>query len=179
MGVLSQAMERVRVWDPFVRLFHWSLVGLFLIAWATGEEWGYVHTRAGYAIAGLLAARIIWGFVGTKHARFSSFVYSPRTVLAFLADTARLKARRYLGHNPAGGVMVIALMVMIALITATGIMMTTDAFRGVEWVGEAHEALVNVAIVLVILHVAGVVLASFEHSENLVRAMVTGWKRPG
>lgn len=169
--------EMVKVWDPLVRLFHWSLVALFIFSFATGDEWKAAHIYSGYAIAVLLLVRVAWGLVGTRHARFSDFVHSPVTVARFLAESARLKARRYVGHNPAGGAMVIALILMISGIAATGYMMTTNAFWGLEWVEDAHEALVYLTLGLVVLHVAGVVFASLEHRENLVMAMVTGWKR--
>ena len=167
----------VRVWDPFVRIFHWSLVGLFAFAWATGDEWGKAHELAGYVIAGLVALRVIWGFVGPAHARFSDFIRSPVVTIRFLADTMRMKARRYIGHNPAGGMMVLALLAMIAVIATTGYMMTTNAYWGVEWVEEVHEGAVNITLGLVVLHVAGVIFAGIEHKENLVKAMITGWKR--
>lgn len=167
----------VRVWDPLVRLFHWSLVGAFVIAWATGDELQALHELAGYAIVGLLIMRVIWGFVGTVHARFSDFVHRPSTVIGYLVDTLRLRAKRYLGHNPAGGAMVIALLVMLAITCATGILMTTDAFWGIEWVEEIHEFAANLTVVLVGLHLVGVFVASVEHRENLVKAMITGRKR--
>jgi cytochrome b len=169
--------EMVRVWDPFVRIFHWSLVILFAAAFLTGDESKRLHLQIGYVVAGLVAARVIWGLIGTRHARFSDFIYAPGTTIGFLFDTMRLKARRYLGHNPLGGLMVIVLLIAIAGICTTGYMMTTDAFWGIEWVEETHEALVYGTLVLVALHVAGVIFASVEHSENLVRSMVTGLKR--
>ncbi len=167
----------VKVWDPLVRIFHWSLVGFFTFSFLTGDEWEKAHIYSGYTIIGLLIFRVVWGLIGTEHARFSSFVYSPRKVLSFLADTLKMRAQRYIAHNPAGGAMVIALILSIAGIAATGFMMTTDAYWGVEWVEELHEVLANITLVLIVLHIAGVILASFEHRENLVRAMVTGWKR--
>lgn len=169
--------EEVRVWDPFVRLFHWSLVGLFTFAFLTGDEWDTAHELAGYAIAALLLARVIWGFFGSGHARFTDFVRSPATVLRYLADTIRMRAPRHLGHNPAGGAMVVALLVMIAAVCTTGWLMTTDAYWGVSWVEEVHEAAAYTAVALIALHVLGVVVASLEHRENLVRAMITGRKR--
>jgi len=171
------AGSTVRVWDPVVRLFHWSLVVAFVVAWLTGDEMKTVHEAAGYTIVGLLGVRILWGFVGSTHARFTDFVYRPSTVVAYLLDTARLRAKRYVGHNPAGGAMVLALLLMLAATAATGIMMTTDAFWGVGWVEEAHEIVANLTVVLVGLHLAGVLAASAEHRENLVRAMITGRKR--
>jgi cytochrome b len=167
----------VKVWDPLVRVFHWSLVGLFAFSYLSGDEWKQAHILSGYAIIGLLAVRVVWGFVGTRHARFSNFIYSPVTTARFMVDTVAMKARRYIGHNPAGGAMVIALLISISGIAGTGYMMTTDAYWGVEWVEEAHELLANLTLGLIVLHVAGVVLASIEHKENLVRAMITGRKR--
>src|SRR5262249_49770075 len=130
--------EMVRVWDPFIRVFHWSLVALFAFAFVTGDAWMKAHVLAGYAIAALVAMRIVWGLVGSRHARFASFVFGPRPTLAFLRDTMRMKARRYLGHNPAGGAMVVTLLVALAVIVSTGYAMTTDAFWGVEWVEDLH-----------------------------------------
>jgi len=167
----------IKVWDPLVRVFHWSLATLFLAAYATGEDTGQVHIAAGYGIAGLIALRIGWGFVGPRHARFSNFVRSPREVLAYLRDVALLRAPRYLGHNPAGGAMIIALLVMLVGTATTGYMMTTDAFWGAKWVEEIHEPFANLTVGLVVLHVLGVLLSSFLHGENLVKSMITGQKR--
>ncbi|MHB0767389.1 cytochrome b/b6 domain-containing protein [Bradyrhizobium sp. 5.13L] len=169
---------KVKVWDPFVRVFHWSLAGLFLLAYATGDEIESVHIAAGYTIAGLLAVRIAWGFVGPRHARFRDFVRSPHAVFAYMRDVALLKAPRYLGHNPAGGAMVVALIVTLIGTCTTGCMMTSGSFWGEKWVEEVHESFANLMIGLVVVHVLGVLVASFEHSENLVKAMITGSKRP-
>jgi cytochrome b len=165
-----------RVWDPFVRAFHWSLVGLFIVAFVTGAEVEWLHFAVGYAIAALVALRVAWGFVGPRHARFRDFVRPPREVLAYLRDAVRLRAPRHLGHNPAGGAMVIAMLGLLVGISVTGFMMTTDAFWGAQWVEELHEGLVNTMLILIALHVAGVLLSSFEHGENLIRAMFTGRK---
>jgi cytochrome b len=168
----------VKVWDLFVRVFHWSLVTLFVIAYATGDELEKVHIAAGYAIATLLALRLVWGFVGPTHARFGNFVRSPRAVLSYMREALLLQAPRYLGHNPAGGAMIIALITSLIATCVTGVMMTTDAYWGAKWVEVVHEALANVTVGLVALHVLGVLVTSFEHRENLVKAMVTGRKRP-
>ncbi|MGE0750317.1 MAG: cytochrome b/b6 domain-containing protein [Variibacter sp.] len=167
----------VKVWDTFVRVFHWSLAILFLVAYATGDEIENVHIAAGYAIAGLLAARILWGFIGPPHARFSNFVRAPKEVLAYLRDVVLLRAPRYIGHNPAGGAMIIALLAMLIGTCITGYMMTTDAYWGAKWVEEVHELLANLTIGFIVVHVLGVIVASFEHRENLVKAMITGRKR--
>ncbi len=108
---------------------------------------------------------------------FSNFVYPPRVIVRYMADMMHVRAPRYLGHNPAGGVMVVALLAMLLVLCITGIMMTTDAFWGVEWVDNLHAIANNIALVLVAFHVGGVAFASIEHNENLVRAMFTGFKR--
>lgn len=173
----SAGPRLVKVWDIFVRLFHWSLVITFATAWYTGGIWDQPHLAAGYLVLALILARIIWGFVGSRYALFSDFVYPPRIIFRYMRDMAHLRAPRYLGHNPAGGAMVIALLTMLLVLCLTGIMMTTDAFWGVEWVDNLHATASNIALVLVALHVGGVVFASIEHGENLVRAMFTGFKR--
>jgi cytochrome b len=177
IGARQKARSTVKVWDPVVRLFHWSLVIAFTVAWLTGDELKRVHEWAGYMIVGLLLIRIIWGFVGSPYARFGNFVYRPSTITRFLLDTAKFRAKRYLGHNPAGGAMVIALLTVLAATATTGIMMTSDAYWGVEWVEDIHEIAANLAIVLVGLHLVGVLIASVENRENLVGSMVTGRKR--
>jgi len=111
----------VRVWDPLVRLFHWSLVAAFVTAYFTGDEESEVHIYAGYFILGLLVFRIVWGLVGTRHARFSDFLYSPRRTLQYLKSLRAGKPEHYLGHNPAGGWMVILLLVSLSLATWTGL----------------------------------------------------------
>lgn len=167
----------VRVWDPLVRIFHWSLVTLFFVAFFTGEDLMSVHKLAGYIVGGLVAFRVVWGLIGPRHARFTDFVRSPGTVFTYVRDALAMKAPRHIGHNPAGGAMIVALLLAIAGIATTGYMMTTDAFWGIEWVEEAHAALVYGTLGLIALHVGGVILASVEHGENLAKAMVTGRKR--
>lgn len=167
----------IKVWDPFVRIFHWSLVALFVVAYATGDEIERVHVAAGYAIAGLLGARIIWGLVGPQHARFANFVRPPREILAYLRDIAMLRAPRFIGHNPAGGAMIVALLVALVGTCATGYMMTTDAYCGSKLIEHVHEFLADLTVGLVVAHVIGVLIASFEHRENLVASMIFGRKR--
>ena len=173
----SERSGLVSVWDPFVRIFHWSLIALFLFAYFTGNEWDKPHEWAGYIIGGLVACRVLWGFIGSTHARFKDFIYKPTIVKAFLRDSLRLRGKRYLGHNPAGGVMVIVLLSSIASICITGYLMTTDRFWGVSWMETAHEVFVNMTLGFILFHIAGVVFASIEHGENLVKSMVTGLKR--
>ena len=178
------------VWDPLVRLFHWTLVAAYALAWATGDDWMNLHEFAGYTIGGLLLFRLAWGLFGTRHARFGDFVRPPREVLRYLKDVLLFRAPRYVGHNPAGGAMVIALLVALLLTVVTGVLaLGGEEFRGpaaglaitlgddgAEFFEEAHEVLANLTLLLVFAHVAGVLLASFQHHENLVRAMFTGRK---
>ena len=187
------ANDEVKVWDPLVRVFHWALVAAFLIAYLTeDEDWLTLHVWAGYTIIGLLVFRLIWGFIGPRHARFSDFVTSPGAALGFIKDSARFKAKRYLGHNPAGGWMIILLVVLLSLIALSGVMLYgADQHAGPlagmmagtsgmweDVLEEAHEVLVNMTMALIVIHVAGVVVESLMHKENLVRAMFTGRKRP-
>ena len=167
----------IKVWDPFVRVFHWSLVSFFAIAWVTADEWDRIHEDAGYTIAVLVGLRVVWGLIGARHARFLDFVYRPSTVIGYVKDNIRLRAKRYLGHNPAGGAMVLALLLSLSVTAGTGVMTTMDSFWGVEWVEELHEGAANLMLGLVFLHVVGVILSSLQHRENLVRSMFTGLKR--
>jgi cytochrome b len=167
----------IKVWDPLVRVFHWSLATLFLAAYLTGEDAGQVHIAAGYAIAGLIALRIVWGFVGPRHARFSNFVRSPREVLAYLRDVALLRAPRYLGHNPAGGAMILVLLTLVGITGLSGWLSETDRFFAVGWIEDLHSFSAYALIAFVGLHVAGVIASSLLHRENLVRAMITGKKQ--
>jgi cytochrome b len=171
------AISAIKVWDPFVRWFHCLLAILFAAAWYTGGIWDDPHLFTGYGVAVLVLARIVWGFAGSQYARFNDFVYGPRTILRYLADALRMRAPRYLGHNPAGGAMVVTLLVTLVVLCTTGIMMTMDAFWGVQWVDDLHQTASDFSLILVGLHVAGVILASLEHHENLILAMITGWKR--
>lgn len=176
-GRPNEPSAMVKVWDPFVRIFHWSLVALFTIAFLTGDEVEWLHVWAGYAITALVVMRIVWGFIGPHNARFSSFVKGPRAVMSFLRQSLHLDAPRYLGHNPAGGAMIVALLVLLAALCGTGVAMTTDAYWSSKALEEVHEVLANITLALVGLHIVGVLVASWEHGENLVRAMVTGRKR--
>ncbi len=167
----------VKVWDIAVRLFHWSLVTAYALAWLSADEWDRFHNQVGYVVAGLIGFRIIWGIVGTRHARFSDFLYRPSAVMRYLRDSVVGRAKRYLGHNPAGGAMVVVLLLSLIGVTVTGIAMTSDMFWGSEWVEDIHELFANLTLVLVALHIVGVIFASYEHKENLVKAMITGFKR--
>lgn len=167
----------LRVWDPLVRLFHWSLVAGVVLAWATSETGRDMHEPVGWFVLALLGLRLAWGLVGPRYARFSQFVPGPRSVLRYAAQVLRGRAPRYLGHNPLGALMVLALLADLLATGASGWLMTTDAFFGSEALEEVHEALAAALAPLVALHVAGVLVTGRHQRENLVRAMLTGRKR--
>lgn len=180
----------IRVWDPFVRIFHWLLVLLFTLAYVTAEAPLRLHVYAGYAVFGLVLWRVLWGVIGTRHARFSDFAYRPSAVLAYVKDTLALRARRYLGHNPAGGAMILLMLVSLMLVSISGfavyglekgagpLALLSGAPESLEDVlEEVHEFFANLMVLLVGVHIAGVVAESLIHRENLVKAMLTGRKR--
>lgn len=179
--------QTVAVWDPLVRIFHWSLAAFLVIAYLTEDELLSVHVYAGYAVAGLVAFRLVWGVIGTRHARFTDFVAGPGAVKRYLVRLFTGRAPRYIGHNPAGAAMIIALLIALAATTFTGAVLiagdgsgplagTVFASLSGESLEETHEFFANLTLFLVVLHVAGVVMSSLLHRENLVRAMVTGRK---
>jgi cytochrome b len=168
---------RIPAWEPLVRLFHWSLALSFAIAWFSANAWDDLHIWAGYASGALILARVAWGVFGTPYARFSQFVRSPRSVLAYLKAIARGGEQRYVGHNPAGGAMVVALILTMTATSTSGWALTTDAFWGVTGMQRLHSALADGLLLLVCAHLAGVMLASFRHRETLVVAMINGQKR--
>ena len=185
--------KMVRVWDPLVRVFHWGLAGSFAIAFLTEDDLLALHVWAGYLILGLIFIRVLWGFVGTRHARWSDFVKQPTEIFTYLKATIRSRAARYLGHNPAGGAMVVALMLSVTLTGLSGLAVygaqelsgpMAPLLSGLSegWahaLEDVHEVVANLTLLLVLLHLAGVALASLQHRENLVRAMITGLKRSG
>ena len=181
--------SQIYVWDPFVRIFHWTLVAGFTIAYLTEDDLLSVHVWAGYVVGALIAARVLWGFVGPAHARFSDFLYDPATTFRYMRDLVLLRGHRYLGHSPGGGYMIVALMLLIAATVVTGLIVyggdqQAGPLAGIvsketgESLEEVHEIIANIALAFVLLHIAAVVFASYAHRENLVRSMVTGYKRP-
>lgn len=198
------------VWDPVVRLFHWSLVILFALAYFTGEGDETLHAYSGYVILGLVLFRVVWGFIGAQHARFNDFIYGPRAVIAYFNGLLRGHPKHYVGHNPAGGLMVVVLLISLLAISWTGLKVygieghgplagdfslvaaearaddddddaDEEGARGFneaaeEYWEDLHEATVNFTLVLVFIHIVAVVLSSFAHRENLIRAMITGRK---
>lgn len=235
----------IRVWDPLVRIFHWSLVLAFTVAFLTGDEENITHIVAGYVVLGLISFRLVWGVIGTRHARFSDFVYSPATVIRYLKGLFSYKPEHYRGHNPAGGWMVILMLITLIIVSWTGLKVYAEEegkgplasnypefsmisiahaddderdddryeyqrSRGEhveydddedekheeddedgeeehgendnggeedEFWEELHEGASNFMLLLVVLHIMGVIIAGNIHGENLVKAMITGYKK--
>jgi cytochrome b len=172
----TTSRDMVRVWDPLVRLFHWSLAacvfGAFLV-----EEGDIAHRWLGYTALGLVAFRLLWGVVGSRHARFRDWVRGPRAVLAYLRERRAGRSRRRLGHNPAAAVMILALLGGVLAVGMTGWMQSWDRFFGAEWLEELHELLAWGLLGLIGLHVLAAVVESVHYRENLIAAMVHGRKR--
>lgn len=168
---------QVRVWDRFVRVFHWTLVLSFCIAYLSTDSIGWMHKGSGYLAVALVAARVVWGFVGSEHARFANFVPTPQALVAYLRALSRRREPRSLGHNPAGAVMIVLLLCTVSAIGITGWMLTLDAFWGNDTVETLHTLLVDAALIAVAFHVAANVYESLHQRENLIAAMVTGRKR--
>lgn len=173
--------SRILVWDLPTRVFHWLLVASFAGAFLTAESERYrdTHVALGYTVLGLLAFRLLWAFVGTRYARLSSFAFSPKAVVAYLKSLPTKSPMRYVGHNPAGSW-------SIYLIVALGFAASFSGYAvqqefGGHWIEEIHESAANAMLALVVVHVAGVILSSVLHRENLARAMVSGYKlgKPG
>jgi cytochrome b len=167
----------IRVWDPLVRTFHWTLALSFAVAWLSSKPSGRLHELAGCIVGVLVLARVAWGFLGSGYARFSQFVQPPAAVAAYLGSIATGSERRFIGHNPAGGAMIVILLASMMATAATGWLLTTDAFWGSLAVQRVHSILAHGVLLLVLAHLGGVALASVRHRENLVRAMVVGDKR--
>ena len=178
----------VKAWDPLIRVFHWSLVFSFLIAFVTEDDWLDLHVQAGYAVSFLIGFRLLWGIIGTRNARFYSFVKSPQIVLSHLRGMLTFKTSHYLGHNPVAAVMVIALLSSITLVSFSGLVIIASESQGPlagtvfsswrgEWMEEVHEFLANFTVLLIVGHLCGVVFSSFVEGENLAKAMITGRKK--
>lgn len=168
--------SRYKVWDPLVRVFHWSLVAGFAANALFLDPEGKLHEQVGYAVVALIGLRVIWGLVGPRLARFSSFPPSPQAALEQMQDFATGRRRAHLGHTPLGALMIYNLLLTILLIGLSGYAMTTDMFWGVDWVEEAHELLVTWAEISVAAHITAVLVESWRTRVNLPRAMVTGVK---
>lgn len=169
-------MERILVWDWPTRIGHWTMAIAFLVAYVTGdsEAWRLVHVMAGGTLAGVVLFRLLWGLIGTRHARFSAFLGSPAAALAYLGSLLRAQPDHHTGHNPAGGLAIVALLLLGLAAPASGWPVYQEI--GGEWLEELHEGVVNAMLMVVLIHLAGVFVGSWAHGENLPRAMITGYK---
>lgn len=166
----------IRVWDLPTRIFHWSLVASFVIAFVTAEseKWRDIHVVAGYTLAGLIAFRLLWGFVGGTYSRFSEFLPTPQKLFDYIKSLMSGQPQHHVGHNPAGAVAIFLLLGLGAVAAASGWAVYED--MGGHLMEELHEIAANGMMVVVAIHIAGVIVSSWLHRENLVRAMITGWK---
>lgn len=167
--------RRISVWDPFVRIFHWSLVILVLSNIFITEEGEDLHEVFGYICSGLVVLRVIWGFIGPHNARFSSFFPTPARVKQHLEAMKKGEFDPKEGHNPLGGAMIIVLMTLIVGLAVTGFMMEEiDLFFGEEWVEELHELLSITLQLMVVIHISAVIAVQERSGIPLVKPMITG-----
>lgn len=168
--------RKILVWDAPTRVFHWMQVASFVGAYLTSESERNrdVHLACGYILLGLIVFRVLWGFVGTRYARFGSFFFMPGDIIAYLGSLFKGNPKHYLGHNPAGSVSVWLLLTLGLFVCVTGVMALQD--EASDLVIEMHGVATDVMVIVILLHIAGVVVSSVLHRENLLRAMVTGFK---
>jgi len=168
--------QRILVWDLPTRIFHWLLAASFLGVFLSAESERYrdIHVALGYTMLGLVGFRIIWGLVGTRYARFSSFPIAPRRVLAYLKSLTTRTPQYHIGHNPAGSLAIYALLALTAFAGVTGYAAYSDSGGG--WLAQLHEGAANAMLGLVVVHIGAVVVSSLIHRENLVASMVNGYK---
>lgn len=168
--------ERIKVWDLPVRLFHWLLAGSFAVAYlvAESEQLRGLHMILGYTATGLILFRIVWGFLGSRFARFRSFWFPPRAAVEYLRSLRSTQPQHFVGHNPAGSYAIYAILLVGLATGVTGYMSLNEI--GGESAEDIHEVCANVWLGIVIVHIAGVIVGSWIHRENLVRAMITGYK---
>jgi cytochrome b len=168
--------ERILVWDAPTRVFHWLLAASFVGAFLTAdsERWRDIHVLLGYTFAGLIGFRLVWGLIGTRYARFRSFLFRPRELVEYLQSLLARAPRHYLGHNPAGSIAILFLLSVGVVTAASGWAAYNDI--GGDWLKELHEGAAFAMLAVVAVHVGGVMLSSMLHRENLVRAMITGRK---
>lgn len=167
----------VKVWDPFVRVFHWSLVSCVLLNYFVIDDGETIHQWLGYVASALVVMRIVWGFIGTRHARFADFFPTPARLRAHIVAMRSGKEASHAGHNPLGALMMLALMAVVLGLGVTGFLQTTDTFWGDEWLQDLHEVLGSALIALAGLHAAAAIIMGRIERTNLVAAMVTGVKQ--
>ena len=221
-----------KVWDILTRIFHWSLVAAFAVAFITSEGDDRLHTSFGYIVIGLIVFRLLWGFIGSKHSRFSDFLYGPAKIIGYLKGIATGRPVHYTGHNPAGGAMIIVMLITLSLLCFSGLKVWGTEGEGLlagvdtsivsvahadddsheygergesaergerasyagassadgdgggngaghEFWEETHEFFADLMIFFIFTHIAGVLISSYIHKENLVKSMITGRKEVG
>ncbi|SPF77407.1 putative Ni/Fe-hydrogenase 1 B-type cytochrome subunit [Aliiroseovarius pelagivivens] len=188
---LPESVERVKLWDTALRLFHWALVVCVVTGWMLGRFGPNImtlHFYAGYVVIGLLAFRILWGFVGSRPARFSHFLFGPKKTLSYVATLPKRKPSYWPGHNPVGALSVFALLGVLILQVGTGLFIDADDFINtgplVDWVSYdtaraaagLHYRLSLLLLALIVLHLGAILFYRFWKRENLVKPMITGWK---
>ena len=173
------AAPTVAVWDRLVRLLHWSLLLSLIVSWLGTFALPGVHQPAGYLALALVGVRLLWGFTGSRYARFSQFVRGPRATWAYARAVMRRREPRHIGHNPLGAWMILALLGCVGALALTGWLYTTNRYWGDEQVEALHLALAWGLLALSLLHVAGVFYTGRRQRESLLLAMLTGRKRGG
>lgn len=174
---MNATTKRILIWDLPTRVFHWTLVVCFIGAILTKESERYrlFHVTFGYTMMGLVVFRIVWGLIGTKYAKFSSFFFAVKQVKQYLEGLLRKRPVHYLGHNPLGSIAIYLILTSVLVISVSGYCIYNDI--GPNWYAKAHEISANFLIGLVLIHIFGVAISSLFHQENLVSAMITGFKQ--
>lgn len=169
-------IQRILIWDAPTRVFHWLQAISFVGAYLTAESERYrdIHLAFGYILLGLIVFRLLWGFAGTRYARFSSFVFNPGEIFAYLQSLLKKQPKHYLGHNPAGSVSVWLLLALGLFICVSGVLALQDDAS--EIVIKMHGVATDIMLAVILLHLMGVLMSSIMHRENLARSMVTGFK---
>ncbi|MCK0769467.1 cytochrome B [Chromohalobacter salexigens] len=168
--------QKLKIWDPIVRILHWTLAIAFMTAWVSSGQWQTLHEWAGYTVGVAIVLRIIWGIIGTRHARFINFTYSPKEIFQHLRNMRHGHERHYDGHNPAGSAMVFLLLGGLGLQAILGWLLTTHTFQENTLIETVHPILGNALLIAAILHVVGVTISSKLTKQNLAKAMLTGKK---
>lgn len=171
-----RAATAVRVWDPFVRIFHWSLVTCVVLNYFVIDDGEAAHQWLGYIASALVMARIVWGFVGSKHARFADFFPTPSRIRQHLRRAIAGEPDFHPGHNPIGALMMLALLTLVLALGLTGFMQGLDAFWGEEWLQETHAVLGSTLIAFAGLHGLAAIIMSRVERTNLIGAMFSGVK---
>lgn len=173
---IGSKKENKLIWDLPVRVGHWALVACFLGAWLTSdsEYFARLHLLFGYSVLALLVFRFIWGFVGSRYARWKSFMFSGREILSYLCSISSSSEERHLGHNPLGSLGIFLMLSLLVVMVATGL--GIDLISSYHWLSEVHEATAELMLIVIVVHVAGVFISGWLHHESLIHSMIHGRK---